>query len=97
MNVRLAHSFIKILVSVTFLSEVFRLLIAPSGQVDLEARGLKEYISNIFIKESMIENHRNTSCQEEVTLEEVEAVVEEVEDAEDNDQQDRKSQRRRPH
>ena len=46
-----AHSFIIILVSVTFLSEVFRLLIAPSGQVDPEARGLKEYISNIIIKE----------------------------------------------
>ena len=46
MSVRLAHSFIIILVSVTFLSEVFRLLIAPSGQVDPEARGLKEYISN---------------------------------------------------
>ena len=48
---RLAHSFINILVSVTFLSEVFRLLIAPSGQVDPEARGLKEHISNILIKE----------------------------------------------
>ena len=92
---RLAHSFINILVSVTFLSEVFRLLIAPSGQVDPEARGLKEYISNILIKESMIENHRKTSCQEEVSLEEEEVVVEE-EDTEDNDQQDRKFQRRRP-
>ena len=46
MRVRLTHSFIIILVSVTLLSEVFRLLIAPSGQVDPEARGLKEYISN---------------------------------------------------
>ena len=47
-RVRLTHSFIirSILVSVTFLSEVFRLLIAPSGQVDPEARGLREYISN---------------------------------------------------
>ena len=43
---RLTHSFIIILVSFTFLSEVFRLLIAPSGQVDPEARGLREYISN---------------------------------------------------
>ena len=51
MRVRLTHSFIIILVSVTFLSEVFRLLIAPSGQVDPEARGLREYISNIIIKE----------------------------------------------
>ena len=46
MRVRLTHSFIIILVSVAFLSEVFRLLIAPSGQVDPEARGLREYISN---------------------------------------------------
>ena len=46
MRVRLTHSFIIILVSFTFLSEVFRLLIAPSGQVDPEARGLREYISN---------------------------------------------------
>ena len=51
MRVRLTHSFIIIIVSVTFLSEVFRLLIAPSGQVDPEARGLREYISNIIIKE----------------------------------------------
>ena len=46
MRVRLTHSFIIILVSFTFLSEVFRLLIAPLGQVDPEARGLREYISN---------------------------------------------------
>ena len=46
MRVRLTHSFIIILVSFTFLSEVFRLLLAPSGQVDPEAQGLREYISN---------------------------------------------------
>ena len=52
MRVRLTHSFIRsiILVSVTFLSEVFRLLIAPSGQVDPEARGLREYISNSDVR-----------------------------------------------
>ena len=50
-RVRLTYSFIIILVSFTFLNEVFRLLIAPSGQVDPEARGLREYISNIIIKE----------------------------------------------
>ena len=83
MRVRLTHSFIIILVFFTFLSEVFRLLIAPSGQVDPEAQGLREYISNIIIKEF---NDQKTSCQEEVSLEEEEAVVEEVEDAEDNDQ-----------
>ena len=48
MRVRLTHSFIIILVSFTFLSEVFRLLIAPSGKVDPEAQGLREYISNTY-------------------------------------------------
>ena len=53
MRVRLTHSFIIILVSVTFLSEVFRLLIDPSGQVDPEARGLREYISNTYLRSSL--------------------------------------------
>ena len=57
MRVRLTHSFIIILVSFTFLSEVFRLLIAPSGQVDPEARGLREYISNTVWAGAGFENY----------------------------------------